>query len=306
MSKRGYISRYMLIVKKLKAKPYSTYLELQSYIDKQFEYYQMQDETLNIGFSQRTLQRDIREIRDLFGVDIEFSKRNKGYFINQTEMENRNFQRMMEAFDLFNSLSLSQELSPFIHLEKRKPQGTENFYELIHAIKNKFEIRFNYQKFGEEEGSERSVSPYALKEFKNRWYILGNNNKYGSIKCYALDRLNNLEITNKKFDTPKDFNIEEYYRYCFGIISPDEGMPEEIILSFTPFQGKYIKTLPLHETQEIAIDNEIELQIKLKLHITFDFIMELLSFGDNLKVLAPLALVQEIKLAHEKAFLLYN
>ena len=51
MSKRGYISRYMLIVKKLKAKHYSTYLELQSYIDKQFEYHQMQDETLNIRFS---------------------------------------------------------------------------------------------------------------------------------------------------------------------------------------------------------------------------------------------------------------
>ena len=306
MSKRGYISRYMLIVKKLKAKPYSTYLELQSYIDKQFEYDQMQDETLNIGFSQRTLQRDIREIHDLFGINIEFSKRNKGYFINQTESENKNFQRMMEAFDLFNSLSLTQELSPFIHFEKRRPQGTENFYELIHAIKNRFEIRFDYHKFWEEVGSERSVSPYALKEFKNRWYIVGCNNKDGSLKCYGLDRLSNLEITNKKFETPKDFNIEEYYRYCFGIIAPDKGMPEELILSFNAFQGNYIKTLPLHETQEIVIDNEKELQIKLKLHITFDFIMELLSLGDNVKVLAPHTLVDEIKIAHQKAFLLYT
>jgi predicted DNA-binding transcriptional regulator YafY len=301
MSKRGYLSRYMLIVKKLKTKPYSTYQELQGYIDNRFEYYQIHDETLNIGFSKRTLQRDIREIRNLFGVDIEYSKSNKGYFINQTERENLNFQRMMEAFDLFNSLSLAQDLTPFVLLEKRRPQGAENLYGLIHAIKNKLEIRFHYKKFWEEEGSERSVSPYALKEFKSRWYILGCNNKYGSIKCYALDRLTNLEITSKNFEVRKNFDVEEYYRHCYGIISPDQGEPEEIILSFNPFQGKYIKTLPLHETQEIFVDNENELQIKLKLYITFDFMMELLSFGDNMKVLKPVSLVNAVKEAHVKA-----
>jgi len=56
MSKRGYISRYLLILKKLKVKPYSTYEELQSYIEKQFDYLQMQDDNLKIGFSKRTLQ----------------------------------------------------------------------------------------------------------------------------------------------------------------------------------------------------------------------------------------------------------
>ncbi len=83
MSKRGYISRYLLIVKKLKAKPYSTYEDLQDYVESQFEYLQMQDDTLNIAFSQRTLQRDIREIRNIFGIDIEYSKSNRGYFIDQ-------------------------------------------------------------------------------------------------------------------------------------------------------------------------------------------------------------------------------
>jgi proteasome accessory factor B len=306
MSKRGYISRYMLIVKKLKAKPYSTYQELQSYIDNQFEYFQIQDETLNLGFSRRTLQRDIREINNLFGLNIEFSKSNKGYFIQQTERENTNFQRMMETFDVFNSLRLAQDLSPHVHLEKRRPQGSENLYGLIHAIKNKLEIRFGYQKFWEEEGSERSVSPYALKEFKNRWYILGNDNKFGSIKCYALDRMNNLELTNKKFEAPKDFNVDEYYQNCFGIISPDDGEPEEIILSFSPIQGKYIKTLPLHETQEIIIDDEKELKIKLQLHITFDLIMELLSYGDNMRVLKPTRLANEIKCTMERAIKQYN
>jgi len=305
MSKRGYISRYLLILKKLKVKPYSTYEELQGYIDNQFDYLQMQDDTLNIGFSKRTLQRDIREISNIFGIDIEYSKSEKGYFISQSETENMNFQRMIEAFDMFNSLNLAQDLTPFIHLEKRKPQGTENLYGLLHAIKNKFQIKFSYQKFWEDEISKRIVEPYALKEFKNRWYIMAKDSKDGNIKSFALDRLTNLEITNKTFLYPDTYNIEQSYRYCFGIISPNDEEPQDIILSFDPFQGKYIKTLPLHDTQQVLVDNDDEVQIKLKLCVTHDLIMELLSFGDNMKVLKPDKLITEIKTAHEKAYKQY-
>jgi len=305
MSKRGYISRYLLILKKLKAKPYSTYEELHDYIDNQFGFLQMQDDTLNIGFSKRTLQRDIRDIRNTFGIDIEYSTRSKGYFISQNEMENMNFQRMIEAFDMFNSLNLAQDLTPFIHLEKRRPQGTDNLYGLLHAIKNKLQIKFSYQKFWEDEITERTAEPYALKEFKNRWYILAKDSKDGNIKSFALDRLTNLDITKRKFESPKTYNIEENYRYCFGIIRPNHEEPQEIILSFDPFQGKYIKTLPLHNTQEVLVDTEDELQIKLKLCITLDLIMELLSFGNNMKVLSPKSLITEIKKTHERAFRQY-
>ncbi len=305
MSKRGYISRYLLILKKLKVKPFATYEELQTYIDHQFEYLQMQDDGLQIGFSKRTLQRDIKEISNIFGIDIEYSKQEKGYFISQSENENMNFQRMMEAFEIFNSLNMAHDLKPFIHLEKRKPQGTENLYGLLHAIKNKFQIKFTYQKFWEEEPSKRLAEPYALKEFKSRWYIMAKDKKDNHIKSFALDRLTNLEITTLHFQYNSNYNIEQNYRYCFGIISPNEEEPQDIILSFEPFQGKYIKTLPLHETQTVLVDNDDELKIKLKLYLTHDLLMELLSFGDNVKVIEPKTLADEIKQAHEMAFKQY-
>ncbi len=305
MSKRGYISRYLLILKKLKVKPYSTYEELQTFIENQFDYLQMQDDNLQIGFSKRTLQRDIKEIRNVFGIDIEYSKSQKGYFISQNENENMNFQRMMEAFEMFNSLNLAQDLTPFIHLEKRRPQGTENLYGLLHAIKNRLQIKFTYQKFWEEELSQRLVEPYALKEFKNRWYIMAKDSKDNNIKSFALDRLTNLEITNLNYQYPDNYSIEQSYRYCFGIISPNDEEPQDIILSFDPFQGKYIKTLPLHDTQQVLVDNDEEIKIKLKLCLTHDLVMELLSFGDNLKVIEPKSLADQIKQAHEKAYRQY-
>lgn len=305
MSKRGYISRYLLILKKLKVKPYSTYEELQSYIENQFDYLQMQDDNLQIGFSKRTLQRDIKEIRNIFGIDIEYSKSQKGYFISQNENENMNFQRMMEAFDMFNSLNLAQDLTPFIHLEKRRPQGTENLYGLLHAIKNRLQIKFSYQKFWEEELSQRLVEPYALKEFKNRWYIMAKDSNDDHIKSFALDRLTNLEITNINYQYPDNFSIEQSYRYCFGIISPNDEEPQDIILSFDPFQGKYIKSLPLHDTQQVLVDNELEMKIRLKLCLTHDLVMELLSFGDKMKVIEPKSLADQIKQTHEKAYRQY-
>ncbi len=302
MSKRGYISRYLLILKKLKLKPYSTYEELQSYIENQFDYLRMQDDTLNIGFSKRTLQRDIKEIRNVFGVDIEYSKSNTGYFISQNETENMNFQRMMEAFDLYNSLNLAQDLTPFIHLEKRKPQGTENLYGFLHAIKNRLQIKFSYKKFWDEESSIREAEPYALKEFKNRWYILAKDCKDNNIKSFALDRLSNLEITKQHYQYPDNYNVEQNYRYCFGIISPNDEEPQNIILSFDPIQGKYIKKLPLHDTQQVLEDNDKETLVQLRLCLTQDLIMELLSFGDNMKVIEPKSLADQIKQAHKKAY----
>jgi len=305
MSKRAYVFRYLIILKKLKAKPYTNYQGLLNHIEKQMDYLQMKDDTLNMGFSKRTLQRDIKEIRNIFGITIEYSKSAKGYFISGNETENLHSQRMMEAFDLFNSLNLAQDLTPFVHLEKRRPQGTGNLNGLIHAIQNKWQIRFSYQKFWEAEISQRTADPYGLKEFKNRWYVMANDNKDGNIKSFALDRLTNLEITSSKFEFPTDYSIEENYRYCFGIIHPNDEVPQDIVLSFDPTQGKYVKTLPLHTTQQILIDNDEELQIKLKLCISHDLVMELLSFGDKMKVLQPKSLADEIKTVHQKAYKQY-
>jgi hypothetical protein len=110
MSKRGYIIRYLSLMKRIKARPYSTYEELRDFMEREIEFLQMQDDTLSIGFSKRTLQRDLREIRNLFGIDIEYSKSEKGYYISNVEGENMNLQRQLEAFDLFNSLNMAKDL----------------------------------------------------------------------------------------------------------------------------------------------------------------------------------------------------
>jgi predicted DNA-binding transcriptional regulator YafY len=288
MSKREILLRYNLIINKLRNKP-ATFKEIEDYLERESE---LQEYKLTVCI--RTLSRDLDDIRIILNINIKYDFSKKVYYINndgQPEVNNR----MLEAFDTFQALNLSDSFSNYIHFEKRKPQGTENLHGLLHSIKNRYLIKFDYQKFWDSEATHRKAEPYALKEFKNRWYILAKDLKDNKIKTFALDRLIKLETTAKKFNYPSNYNVEEHYKYCFGIISPNGQKPEEVILSFKPFQGKYLKTLPLHQTQEVILDNEEELQLRLKLCVTHDFLMELLSFGDQVKVLQPQELVNELK-----------
>lgn len=299
MSKRESIARYSLIIKKLKKKPCS-FQEIADYLALESE---IQEYDFNI--SKRTFQRDVQDIRSLYNIDIVYDFSEKVYVVELNKQAEIT-ERIFEAFDTFNALNISDRLSNYIHFEMRKPQGTEHLFGLLHAIKNTLKIKFTYHKFWEDRFTERTLEPYALKEFKNRWYILGKEISKDLIKSFALDRLSDLEIVKEKFEMPKDFDVNQHYKHCFGIIGANQQNPEDIILSFNTFQGKYIKSLPLHESQHILIDTDEELRISLKLYPTHDFFMELLSFGENVKVIAPKSLVKQLKATVGKVQAIYG
>ncbi len=306
MSKRGYISRYLLLLKKIKVQPYVTYEALAAYIQTQQGYLQFRDEDLNIGFSKRTLQRDLKDIRNLFGIDVQYSPAGKGYYITASEGETGNFSRIMEAYDLFNVFNSAAALSPFVHLEKRQSQGTEHLEPLLQAIKGNLQVQFSYQLFWGPKPLLRTVEPYALKEYQNRWYVIGREAGEAGTKTFALDRLQELQITDQKFEYPQDYRVADAYEHSFGIYSSAGREPAEIILSFEPVQGQYIRTLPLHPSQQIIADTEEELRIRLRLCIAPDFTMKLLSFGDSVKVISPAGLAGEIRKAHQSAAAQYE
>lgn len=299
MTKRESITRYNLIINRIKRKPCSfedvaEYLALESEI-----------QSYDFNVSKRTFQRDLNDIRSIYNIDIKYDFLKKVYYIDYNQSSEFN-DRLLEAFDTFNALNVRDNLADYIHLEKRRPMGTENLYGLLHAVRNRLEIEFIHHKFWEDRPTLRKVHPYALKEFRNRWYLMGKDLEDQRIKSFALDRLTDLDITKKAFAEITDFNMQEHFKYCFGIISPNNTKPDEIILSFTPLQGKYIKTLPLHETQKVLIENKKEFRISLRVYITHDLLMEILSFGDSVKVISPDYLIEEMLSTYSSAIKQYN
>jgi len=298
MTKRESVLRYIHIMNKLR-KGAANFEQIDTYLLQQSEL-----QGGNFNMSKRQFQRDLKDIESIFEVEIGFDFKLKVYAINQDETSEVS-QRRMEALDVFNALKIGESSSMSIHFEKRKPKGTENFHGLLHAINNKLQISFTYQKYWEDAITHRTVEPYALKEFRNRWYLLANDLKDKQVKSFAFDRLTELEITKKKFNLSATFDVNEHYKFCFGIISPNDHDLKEVILSFDPTQGKYIKSLPLHETQEILVDDEHEIRIRLKIYLTLDFIMEILSYGDNVKVIKPKSLIEELKQSYQTALAQY-
>lgn len=138
MSKREAISRYNLIIKKLR-KCSASFSEIADYLSLESE---LQSYDFNV--SKRTFQRDLEDIRSIYNIDIQYNFSRKVYFIDFEQQPEVN-ERILEAFDTFNALNITDRLSNHIHFEKRRPQGTENLYGLLHAIKNQVQINFTYK-----------------------------------------------------------------------------------------------------------------------------------------------------------------
>lgn len=294
MAKRESFLRYKLIIEKLRNKKQASFKEISDYLDRESDIH-----GYDFNISKRTFQRDLNDIRSIFNIDIKCNKSNE-YFIEE-DIDNEFSSRIMEAFDIFNSFTAANNLSPFVIMDSRRAMGTEHMYGLLHAIKNRLVVSFRHTKYWEDESTQRTIEPYALKESQNRWYVVAKDKKDNKIKTFGLDRISELEIKKEKFTKPANLNINEMFRNCFGIINPKDAKVEEIILSFEPQQGKYIKSYPLHTSQQVLIDNEDELRIKLNLYITDDLIYELLKHSEFLKVISPESLKTSLRNIHNCA-----
>ena len=274
MSKQGYIQRYLLIIRLIRNNRYISLPELIREVEDGLVYF---DDTEDIGISRRTILRDLKEIRSVMGISIEYSRSENGYYIPDDEDQ-----------------------------ERRKPRGTEHLSPLIHAIKRSLIVEFTYVKFNNSISRTRSVMPYALKEGRGRWYLLaieiGENVRHaGEIKSWGLDRIRDLNVTKDRFTRNAAIDPEKEFKDVVGVYSNNDLPVEEVILSFSPKGGRYNEAFPLHESQETLVDDGNEFRIRLNVKITYDFKQELLSQSDDLVVIAPEHLRKELCKVYKKA-----
>jgi predicted DNA-binding transcriptional regulator YafY len=288
MSKREYITRYLLIINFLKRSK-ATWREIEAHLELQSEL-----ESYNYSMSQRTFQRDIAEIRSLYVIDIQNDKSTGYYYIAEQEDTLNNNSHLLDSFNLYNALSLTNNYSEYIQFDSRTPRGTEHILPLLNAIKNKVVIDINYHKFYESESETVAFHPYLIKQFKSRWYVIGVKGESGDMRTYALDRIVKVDTKKKKFTHNKDVDIVGYFKNSFGIIAPNSDKPEKVVFNATIEQANYIRTFPLHVSQKILKTSTVQVTFELTVYITYDLIMELLSYGDEIKVESPKSLIKEL------------
>ena len=296
MAKLEQIQRLLYIAELLKNKPNGiTYEETKNFLEKKFD-----EKGFELKFSEKTFKRDRNLIGEILGLESKYKKTSGTFALNNEEL-NPESTSTLDDILLIEAYRKSKNNSKIVLFEKREPKGLYHFSDFVDAIKKQNVVSFEYQKFYENRPEKRVVVPYALKEFQNRWYLLATDlsvenkksmedffpsNEKPKIKSFGLDRIFNVEIHHTK-QLRYDVLLEDSFKNSFGVSSTLEQIPQKIVLSFTSHQGKYIKSLPLHHSQEIITDNEKELRIKVMLYPTFDFTQEILFHGQNVKVISP-------------------
>ena len=288
MSKLIYFKRYLYVIDRLRSRPCS-FNELQEHVMHKLE---QDDIDTTFEYAIRTFERDKKDITTLFGIVIQYNRKEKTYAINEAEIEDQSVTRMIDAFSIHQALQEGNKLSPSVFLEKRKSLGTEHIHGIIHAIQNLYLLQFTYQKHWEDFSTKREVKPIAIKESQQRWYLVALDKKNDVVKTFGLDRISNLKITDTKFK-PFAYNVEKEFQHAFGVETYSTA--EKVVLEFSKQQGNYIKTFPLHESQSITSETGDFVTFEMYINLTHDFIMELLRYANNVKVLTPESLIATMK-----------
>lgn len=291
--------RYLITIDRLErsSRPVPTQ-ELLNYVNNELEKRAFRP------ISLRTLQRDFIDIELQFGYKVKSNgreyaiKRSSGYLSHR-------FDEMMLDFDLLTSLNSDAHLQKYVLAEHHRPVGSRLMQPLIQAIRENNMIEFDYVLY--RSGGEvihKQVEPHFLKENNQRWYLLANEN--GKLKSFGIDRIKSLQVLPHHFVRDDSIDVDALFRDCYGIWN-DPNMPvEDIELSYDALDGRFLKSVPLHHTQTILVDTDKEFRITLRLRITNDFVMELLSRSRSLTVIRPQSLRERVRKVYEEALKRHN
>ncbi|MGN7821766.1 WYL domain-containing protein [Chitinophaga varians] len=327
------VSRYRWIDERLRNKrlPKPTLENLIEYVS----------EKMDAAISTRTIQKDIQDMRQdpelNYMAPIVYDRSSRTYryaddsfSISNIPIEEADLQGLEIAIGIleqFRSLPVVQQFEDAIlkiaaslkmnrealqhkglikFTRTTQYKGAQFIPDIVDAIKNLEVVRIAYQSFDRNEPKEHWVEPYHLREYQHRFYLIGKSQQTrgGAVITFALDRVVNLWPTMKHFDE-KNFDDASYFQHAIGI-TVHEGEPEKVVLSFSPRQGNYIKSQPIHSSQQVLADNSKECRIALQVVINPELTMLLLSYGAQVKVLEPQHLADKLATEAKEMIKLYK
>ncbi|WP_312482894.1 helix-turn-helix transcriptional regulator, partial [Sphingobacterium multivorum] len=200
---------------------------------------------------------------------------------------------------LEDSIHTKKDNSPsIIQMESNNLLKGLSFISPLHqAIREKTPLLISYQSFKATQQQDLVFSPYLLKEYRNRWFLIGQHKKNEGLMTLALDRINTIEEMGKnsyKEYTGVDF--ERYFSDTIGVTKTQKDRGQRVILQVNAKNAPYVATKPLHPSQQILDKKEDgSILIRIDVVLNFELEREILGFGESIKVLSPRNLQTRIK-----------
>lgn len=300
MSYQAKIKRYLQILQLIEKSKFPTSVEM---IERMSE--------TGIKISDRQLKRDIESLRAEFGLDIQYSVCKKGYCLGNEEQTFPYFLKLLEFsqnMELLTSyLKEGSNIAEIIEFEDYNSfKGVQYIRDIAFFIKDGSEIQLKYKRFDAIEEKKYCFQPYLLREYLNRWYVIGLLSGTNEIRTFGLDRIVGVQDTGRKFKKDRMNDVLSLFRNVIGINASEQDIAEEIELVCNPFQGNLLKTLPMHSSQKIISETATEIVFSYKLVVNFELKHRLLMMATQAKVVKPLSLKQEMEKLLTEAQNFYN
>ena len=250
------------------------------------------------GLPKRTFRDWVNHVERLFDVNIRCDRNvTNRYSVDPTTInrEQVNYRKWV-----FNTLSEADVLSKCSSLKGRIMyedvfSSPELLTRITDAMKQERTLMMTYDGYADDKKYTKEVQPHALKRFKQRWYVVVITVPEGNHRSYALDRIIRLEMTDNKYKFDKGFDVKAAFHNSYGMYSTEGQAPVDIRLRLNQQGRNYLRSLPLHHSQKETETHEDYSVFSLRLCPSFDFVQALLDFEDQLEVLEPAALRDEMK-----------
>lgn len=287
------------------------------------------------SISKRTIQMDIQTMRsEKLGYNAPIVVRNHKYYeyedpdysITSTPLSAQDMELMGDAVAILKQLSgfsafagmedivgrLEDHISavrhhkdPIIYYEQNEDlKGLHHIPVLYQAISEKKPVIIDYQSFRAKRSHSFVFSPYVLKEFRNRWFVFGRRRGVNMLLNLALDRIISIcpAPLEETIEEDMNFDPKTYFNDMVGVTKGPGMTKAEIIFSVVADSVPYIETKPLHSSQVLLERHEDGSAVfKIEVVLNYEIERDLISYGENLKVLAPDNLVNRIRLRLSKA-----
>ena len=196
---------------------------------------------------------------------------------------------------LDSGLKLSHNEYQIIQFEQNDfLEGIDHITPLYNAILYKKTLDIEYRSFKQDTPYTIVLHPYFLKQYNNRWYIFGMNDKNKLIINLALDRIVSIDESRKSYLINNSIDFEEYFDDVIGVTVQNNEPVQRIELKVSNELFPYIQTKPLHGSQKITKRQTDFTTIALNLIPNYELESLLLSLGEGIEVLAPETLRRKI------------
>lgn len=255
---------------------------------------------------ERTFHNWKNAIQEMFQIVIGCDRsRGRAYYIeNKDDLKHDDVRAwMLNTFAVNTLISESSDLKRQILFEKI-PSGQRFLAPIIEAMRDKLVLKMTYQSFRKSLPSTFTIKPYCVKIYRQRWYMLGKS-EVSELRMYALDRIVELQQTAKHYRLPANFDAETYFANLVGV-SDVKKQPEFVSVRVSMQQADYLRTLPIHDSQNEEERNKDYSIFTYFVIPNFEFEQELRAQGSALQVLEPRWLADRMRKESEKVASLYK